>query len=476
MKLRHRITAAAVLLAEASLLAAFVVERNLEKRHLARVQIEEQDTSLRRVARVAQDAELQGNEVFLLNYLKVLKSSPEVAYAALVDESGAVRVHTAMFDGVPVIGKPWSGPPHQGPDRQVLVVDEGGRAVQDWSLPLMKGARPAGSVHVGFDEAVLRASVAADLAESRRPALWAALIFSALGWLGAALLARSLTAPIGALHEGAQKLGSGRLDYRIALKRQDELGELAAAFNRMAGELDRINKFKEQLMGSITHDLRAPLHAIKGHAELLLTDDKATDEERRESAQLIRDNASRMTGMTDDLTDLVKLQMGRLEISREAVDIRVSFDSVRRLLDVVAKRLNIRLEAEAAPGLATVPADPSHLLRVLTNLVSNALKFTPAGGQVRMQALAEPHHLKIVVSDTGTGIPPQKLATLFTRFMGSEGVKHAGTGLGTGLGLSICREIVEQHGGRIWAESKWREGTRVYFTLPYKEARCSDAC
>lgn len=472
MKLQARFALAALLLAETSMLAALVVQHALEKRHLERTQRGQQETSLKRLARVAQDASLEQNEVFLLNYLKVLKDSPEIRHAALVDESGLVRVHTAMFDGAPVIGIPWTGPPHEGAQLRVVESPQ----AQHWSLPLWKGGRPAGAVFIGFDPALLRRSVAKDLAESRRPLLIAGLALSLLAWLGAARLARGLTAPLAALHVGAERLGAGELSYRIVLPRADELGDLASGFNAMAAALERVDKFKEQLMASITHDLRSPLAAIQGHAEILLLDKQATEEERRESALLIRENAGRMAAMADDLTDLVKLQMGRLELARRPVRVGEALETTRRLLDVIGKRLDVRLEAEVPAGLPEVSADPAFLQRVLTNLVSNALKFTPSGGRVVMSAAAEAHHLKVAVSDTGTGIPPQKLKGLFTRFMGEEGVKQGRGGLATGLGLSICREIVERHGGRIWAESELRKGTRVFFTLPLKEGACSDAC
>lgn len=476
MKLRTRFTLTALVLAETSLLAALGLQHGLEKRHLERKQLQHQDTSLRRLARVAQDASLQQNEVFLLNYLKVLKDSPEIRYAALVDENNAVRLHTAMLEGVPVIGLPWEGPLNGGKDLLVQARTSDGAELQDWSLPLWKGERPAGTVHLGFDTAVLRGSILADLADSRKPLLWAAWALSFLAFLAAAWLARGLTAPLGALHEGAKRLGAGELDFRIALPRNDELGDLASAFNRMAGEIERISKFKEQLMASITHDLRSPLTAIHGHAEILLSDDEATAEERRESAELIRENARRMSAMANDLTDLVKLQMGRLEVTREPVHMEEAFESTRRLLDVIAKRLDVRLEVESGPGLPLISVDPSHLQRVLTNLVSNALKFTPSGGRIALQAVAEAHHLKVTVADTGTGIPAKKLENLFTRFTGMEGVKNGRPDLGTGLGLSICRELIEQHGGRIWAESEWKKGTRVFFTLPLGEGPCSAAC
>ena len=456
MKLRTRFTLAALVLVEAAIVAALILHQGLERLHLERKQAAAREASLTRLARVAQDAGVEQNEVFLLNYLKVLKDSPEIAYAALVDADGSIRLHTAMFDGRPVIGQVFEPP--------------AGGAVEDVSRRLPRGD----TVHIGFDMHRAAASIQADLAESRRPMLLAGLLLSGLAVVGAAWLARSLTAPLNVLLDGANRLAEGRLDTRIEIPRRDEVGDVAAGFNHMAAELEKTHRFKEQLMGSITHDLRAPLFAIQNHAELLLGE--LSEDERRECAELIHENARRMSAMADDLTDLVKLQMGRLEVVPKPVKVPEALESTRRLLDVVAKRLEVKLETEAGAGLPEVAVDPLHLQRVLTNLVANALKFTPSGGRIVLRASAEPHHLKVEVADTGMGIPAQKLAALFTKFTDSDGVKHAGSGLGTGLGLSICRELVERHGGRIWAESEIKKGTRVFFTLPLGGTSCSVAC
>lgn len=476
MKLSAKFALAALLLAEGSLVCGLLVQRGLEKRHLERKQAQERDSALRRFTRVAQDASLQHNELFILNYMRALKETREIRYAAVVDDQGLVRVHTAALEGAASIGQTWDGPRYETGEPQIVPFEQGGRQVQDYSLPLTRAGQAAGSVHIGFDTELSRHSIAADLEESRQPLMLASLALCVLAFLGAALLARTLTAPLEVLHEGAKKLGSGQLDFRIQLKRSDELGELARGLNAMAQELETLNKFREQLMASVTHDLRSPLQAIQGHAELLLNDSEATAEERRESAELIRENTGRMAAMSNDLTDLIKLQMGRLDIVRKPVEVPAAVDAACRLLKVVAKRLDLRLEAQVDPGVPPVQADPSHLQRVLNNIVSNALKFTPSGGKVTIRAEASRHHVKFTVTDTGTGIPEAKLKTLFTGFTGSEGVKHGQAGLGTGLGLSICRELVERHGGKIWAESRWKAGTSVSFTLPLGDVPCSADC
>lgn len=466
MKIRTRITFAALVLAESTLLALLLLQHALEKRNLEHKQLIYQERSLQRLARVALDSSFEQNEVFLLNYFKVLKDSPEIRYAALTDETNLVRLHTAVLDGAPIIGTPWAGPAHQGEGLQKTTVTEDGRELQVWSLPLLKANRQAGAVYLAFDSQTMRKSVLADLADSRRPLLWAGLALSLMAWLGAVRLARGLTAPLLTLHAGAKRLGAGELDFRINMSRADEIGDLGRSFNFMASELARISKFKEQIMASIAHDLRSPLTAVSVHAETLLFDDEATPDERRESAELIYENVKRMSAMSNDLTDLVKLQMGRLEVSRQPVHLEESFETVRRLMDAVAKRLDVKLEVETGLSLPLVFVDPVHLQRVLTNLVSNALKFTPTGGRIILTAQAEEKHVKVMVCDNGTGIPEAKLKGLFTRFTGTEGVKHGNPELGTGLGLSICRELIEQNGGKIWAESEWKKGTRVFFTLP----------
>lgn len=483
MKLRTRVALAALILAESALLGALLLQQALERRHLITRQREHQAESLRRFARVAKDASLEFNEVFLLNYLKVLKESPELRYAALLDADGGVRLHSDALEPGAAPPGAWAGPRHGGDDErpQIREAAAADSRVQDWSLGLRRGAKRLGEVHLGFDVGALERELAAALAEGRGRMAYAAAGMTVLALLGAAWLVRQLLQPLAELQEGARRLGGGDLEYRIPVARPDELGEVARSFNAMAAQLDKLNKFREQLTASITHDLRSPLTAIRGHAELLAKDSEASEDERRESAQLIYDNARRMSAMTDDLTDLAKLQLGRLEVAPRPLDLAEPVEAVRKLLRVTADRLQVRLVSELPAGLPAVAADRAHLERVLTNLVANALKFTPSGGEVRVSAAAGPrvgaagpHHLTVTVSDTGTGIPPQKLKTLFSKFHGGTGPDRAG--LATGLGLSICRELVEAHGGKIWAESEWGQGARIRFTLPLEEGPCSAGC
>ncbi|MBI5623780.1 MAG: HAMP domain-containing histidine kinase [Elusimicrobia bacterium] len=474
MRLRTRFALYALVLAEGSLLAALVLQGRLEKRHLQAAELEHRGAVLRGLAQVAADSQFEFNEVFLLNYFKgVLSRSPEIKYAVVLDAEGSVRMHTDVVRGIGnPLGAPWAGPRHSraGAGPEVHAADHG---VQDWSALLLAGERRSGEAHIGFDEAVLAAQMERDLAESRRRMGWVALASSLLAVLGACWLAYRMGRPLAELHEGARLLGAGDLRHRIRAARTDEFGDLARAFNAMASELDRLNKFKEQMMASITHDLRAPLTVIRGHAEMLLGEAAGTEEERRESAQVIYDNARRMSGMADDLTDLAKLRLGRLDLKRRQARLRELLENVRSSMQVVADRLKVRLETSALDSLPPVSVDPAQLERVIVNLVQNSLKFTSEGGRVAVEVAAQPHHLRVTVSDTGIGIPAPKLKNLFSPVLPEEGQGKART---TGLGLSICRELVEAHGGRIRASSEWGRGTQVSFTIPLGDTPCSDAC
>ncbi|MFA6319089.1 MAG: HAMP domain-containing sensor histidine kinase [Elusimicrobiota bacterium] len=498
MKLRTRFALLALALTLASLAGALFIDLHFEKQRLMEADRDYHVSSLTGLVQVAADSQVEFNEVFLLNYFKGVFADPgEFAYAVVLDNDGKVRMHTdvvrsktAGLRGSPgPLGKPWNGPRWTGvgADSAVLDLVVEGRRVQDWSAPVVFGGRMVGEAHIGFDWAAHQARSEAAMAENRARLFWVGLGAVLLALAGAVWLARILGRQLGELHEGARLLGTGDLRHRVRATRTDEFGDLARAFNAMASELERLAEFKERTTASITHDLRAPLNVIKGHAEMLLSGAGGTPAEQKESAQVIFDNARRLASMADDMTDLAKLRLGRLSLEKRKVSPAGAVTSAVASMKVVADRLQVRLEAAAQASLPGVMADPGHLNRIIVNLIQNSLKFTPEGGRVRVSARAEAHHLRFSVSDSGIGMPAEKLKALFSLDPGPGTGPESGRGpapsprapgrpLTAGLGLVICKELVEAHKGRIRASSEPGRGTEISFTIPLKDTPCSDAC
>lgn len=219
----------------------------------------------------------------------------------------------------------------------------------------------------------------------------------------------------------------------------------------------------EELLGIVSHDLRTPLVAVGVHLRELERLGPTIPASGRAAVHAIRDSVGWMQRLIQDLLDVAGLEHGRLQLLRRAADPVVLVAHAMELLEPLARDAGITLDCDVPDDLPIVVVDGDRVLQVLSNLVTNALKFTPRGGTVTIRADASADDVHLAVADTGCGIAPEELPRVFERFWRSDSTSHV---RGTGLGLTIARGLVEEHGGRIWIESVTGQGTTVHFTLP----------
>lgn len=218
---------------------------------------------------------------------------------------------------------------------------------------------------------------------------------------------------------------------------------------------------REEVLAIVSHDLRNPLGAVTLAASLLKMSEMPAEE--REQVETIGLSARRMSRLIEDLLDVTRLEGGkRLPVDRGPLELGTVFDEAYELFKAQAAAAAVSLQRSGAESVPPVFADRHRVMQVLSNLIGNALKFTPAEGVVALSAKLADGEALITVSDTGPGIPPQDLADVFNPYWQAKRTER----LGAGLGLPIARGIVESHGGRIWAESEPGEGSRFHFTLP----------
>lgn len=224
-------------------------------------------------------------------------------------------------------------------------------------------------------------------------------------------------------------------------------------------------------MASISHDLRSPLAVIKGYASMLIHHPHLS-EKQREYLQGILLAVHQITHMVDNLLELSRMDRGVVEPYFEPVSIRDTVMEILRAHQIQARKKRIQLKAEFDPDAPdTLEADRDLFQRALQNLVNNAIKFTPEGGQVTVRVMPKGHdHVLIVVEDTGIGIQPADLERLFERFYQAENVRRMGLG-GKGLGLAIVKSVVELHHGKIWVESQVNQGSRFFIELPLRQPK-----
>jgi signal transduction histidine kinase len=287
----------------------------------------------------------------------------------------------------------------------------------------------------------------------------------ALAILLAFLLSRTLTRPIRELTAATRAVSEGKPSPAVPVRSRDELGELASSFNRMNAELRRSIELRRQMTADIAHELRTPVSVILGHAEGV---HDGVLPPSLETFEIIRDEAARLEHLIEDLRTLSRADAGELPIERHPVPPAKLLEGVRAVNQHRAGLGNVRLQIDVAPGLPEIDVDPDRMTQVLSNVVDNALRYTPAGGEVRLSAREVEKTIEIRVRDSGPGIPADELGQVFDRFYRGDPSRQRNEG-GSGLGLAIAKSIVEKHNGRIWAESPPGEGATVVIRLPLQE-------
>ncbi len=217
---------------------------------------------------------------------------------------------------------------------------------------------------------------------------------------------------------------------------------------------------RDQMMAVVAHDLRNPLQAIAmGVASMQQL--PMTDSERTRQLGIVQRTAANMSRLIDDLLDVTRLEADQFDIERAPLHIASLFAEISELFETAAREQGVVLSCAGAPDMPPVLADHRRLVQVLSNLVGNALRFTPRGGWISVEARSLEANVTVTVRDNGCGIAVEDLTHLFDRFWRGREKQS-----GAGLGLFIAKGIVEAHGGRIWAESEPGRGTAMHFTLP----------
>lgn len=295
------------------------------------------------------------------------------------------------------------------------------------------------------------------------------LLLMALRRVGS-LASHRFTLPLTEVMQAADRLAEGDLQARVEVKGTPELQHLADSFNHMAAALETADRQRRELLADVAHELRTPLTVIQGNLEGLRD---GVYHPTSEHLDLVLDETQKLRRLVDDLRLLTLAEAGQLPLDLQELDVAQLLADVRDALAPQAGEAGVRLEVEAGDDLPPLTGDPQRLGQVLCNLVTNALRHTPAGGRVTLGAQAlvgegAPPGMHLWVADTGQGIAAEDLPRIFDRFWRGDPARSHESGAGMGLGLAIARGLVEAHGGRIWAESEGLpgRGTTVSLVLP----------
>jgi signal transduction histidine kinase len=281
-----------------------------------------------------------------------------------------------------------------------------------------------------------------------------------------------LTRRLRNLSRSVKAFESGELSRRVEVRGGDEIGALGRAFNEMAATIQagvtRLQEAEQQrrdLVANISHDLRSPLTSIRGNLETMLLKDPELDSgQRRRFLETALKNVSGFQKLVEELFELAKLETRQVQASREPLSIAELVQDVVLKLKTQAERAGVTLAADQPASLPLVQADTGLIERLLTNLLENALRFTPAGGAVRVSLNPEGRGVRVAVTDTGSGIAAEDLPRIFERFYRADRARGRSTS-GAGLGLAIARQIAELHDSRLEVQSSLGQGTRFHFLL-----------
>ncbi|MDN5347912.1 MAG: hypothetical protein PWP65_1476 [Clostridia bacterium] len=361
-------------------------------------------------------------------------------------------------------------------NERILIIDAQGRVVADtwqadlgqtlnpgdknYTLPVIVNGQQVGTIvteklrHGLLEEEFIRSVNKANLT--------AGGIALALAFILGLIITRQLSTPLANLATAARRISSGDLAYRVPVTSSDEIGDLARSFNQMAGNLERNEKLRRNMIADLAHELRTPLAILRGNLESL---QEGVIEPSTEVIVSLHDEVLRLSRLVADLQELALVEAGELKLRLAPVSPGDFFKKITQGFRLEAAARGLGFELKMPADLPQVRIDPDRIAQVVHNLLLNALRHTPPGGFIALKVRRLENHLEVSVVDNGPGIPAEDLPHIFDRFYRSKAARHQ-NGSGAGLGLAIAKGLVEAHGGRIWAESKEGEGSKFTFTIP----------
>ena len=323
-------------------------------------------------------------------------------------------------------------------------------------VQLVQGTEPFGWLIVAKPEAELREEWLTLLGRLAL-ALAVGVALAGVLFLG---LSRRLTEPLRALTRATQDVAAGRYDIEIPKARgRDEVALLTTRFSGMVEKLAEAEKLKRSFLMSVTHELRTPLTAIRGHVEAIREGIVSEPDQVRASLDIVAAETDRLERLVGDVLDLAKLQAHRFTVRQEEVDLERVLDQAYGAFAEEARRREIAYSHSGAEAAPVIVSDGDRVLQVITNLLSNAFRWTPDGGRIELRLASANGVVSVDVVDSGPGVPPSQRARIFEAFVSQDAE-------GTGLGLPIARELALALGGGIELDSNVGAGSRFRLVLP----------
>lgn len=392
---------------------------------------------------------------------------PDFVEAQVLDQKGRVLESTSRFLEETEINTP----DYQGALKGRVttwkgVSDGSGEKIMAVSAPLMKKVAVVGAIRYITSLALVDQTLFSYY-------FWAiavglgVIVFT---FLISYAIASKIVEPVVDLKVIADHYALGDFEKKAKRHTNDELGELADAFNYMADEIAKSRKVKNEFISSISHEIRTPLTSIMAWSETL--SDGGTEEEQKMGLEIIAKESERLTGLVDNLLDFSKMEEARMEVTKEDFDLKALLDRTLSQFLQIAKKKEVRLRLDAPMNRCLCYGDMHRIKQVLVNVMDNSIKHLPRGGHLSMRLMkfkkagGEEEHYRIEIEDNGPGIPMEHLGRIGQMFY-----KVDRAGSGSGLGLAISNKIIELHRGSLVITNVEPHGTRVTIELPKEETK-----
>jgi signal transduction histidine kinase len=440
-------------------------------------------TSADRLGRLIIDQQRSDMETVLIEYYQLhgswngVSSEWQTLLRARSPESGQQAISTPPpeFNG----GDPNAPQPNH--DRRSLLglADPSGNIIISVDPAYPEGSQlPAANLQKGYPIQVDNKTVGILLVANRTPdfnpaealflsrtneaLMMAALAGFAVALLIGAVLARTLIRPLQALTSAAHRIAAGQLEQEVTVNSGDEIGELGGAFNRMSQQVSQANRLRKQMTADIAHDLRTPLTVIAGYIESMRDGVLQPTPDR---LAIIYQEIEGLQNLVTDLRMLSQMDAGELPLNRQRVTASELIEHAAAPFRHLAEKQNITLVSDVESDLPDLDLDEARMMQVYGNLLSNALRYTPEGGQICLGARRMDNAVVLTVKDNGVGIVEEELPFIFDRFHRVDKSRHADSGE-TGLGLAIVRALVEAQQGKVQAYSHPGEGLALEMRFP----------
>jgi signal transduction histidine kinase len=347
-----------------------------------------------------------------------------------------------------------------------------GEQICEFATPFFFQGENVGTFVVGFSQDKMKEEIDESISIMLSKIKVIVIVTFIFGVLLVYFLGYSFVKPIKILTVAAEEITKGNLDVEIKVNRKDEIGILSNTFNNMTKQIKELDTMKDSFVSSVSHELRSPLSAIDGYCDLLIeyVNKDYSKEQQLKGLQIIKQATVRLTNFINNILDLAKMKANKLEIKKTDADITAVIEEIVSLYEPLAAQQKKRIYYEIKEEIPFINMDVERIKQVVTNLVSNAMKFTKENGNVVLKAFPNSEgygndYIEVWVQDDGVGIPKQQVDLVFQKFYQvKEGEFKKPKG--TGLGLTIVFEMIKLHNGHVWAESDLGKGTTFKFVLP----------